>query len=76
MIPHPVPMGGPREPAMEQGLPTAPAGATPGAGAQDTAREVLPSAVLLRGGRAVAIEHNGEIYRLQSTRNGKLILTK
>jgi hemin uptake protein HemP len=38
--------------------------------------EVMPSAALLRGGRAVAIEHNGEIYRLQSTRSGKLILTK
>ena len=37
---------------------------------------VLPSAALLQGQRAVAIEHNGAIYRLQTTRQGKLILTK
>lgn len=36
----------------------------------------LPSEVLLRGRRLVEIMHNGEIYRLQSTRQGKLILTK
>ncbi|MDO8904712.1 hemin uptake protein HemP [Hydrogenophaga sp.] len=36
----------------------------------------LPSATLLRGQKAVAIEHNGALYRLQSTRAGKLILTK
>ncbi|MBA4266698.1 MAG: hemin uptake protein HemP [Comamonadaceae bacterium] len=38
--------------------------------------QVLPSASLLRGQKAVAIEHNGSLYRLQSTRAGKLILTK
>ncbi len=26
--------------------------------------------------REVTIEHNGEVYRLRITRNGKLILTK
>ena len=31
---------------------------------------------LLRGEKAVAIHHNGLIYRLQATRLGKLILTK
>lgn len=31
---------------------------------------------LLGGQKAVAIEHNGAVYRLQSTRAGKLILTK
>ena len=36
----------------------------------------LSSAELLRGGRLVEIAHNGEIYRLQATRQGKLILTK
>jgi hemin uptake protein HemP len=36
----------------------------------------LDSATLLRGGRAVEISHNGEVYRLQATRLGKLILTK
>ena len=36
----------------------------------------LPSAQLLRGQSVVEIEHNGAIYRLQTTRLGKLILTK
>ena len=37
---------------------------------------VLPSSELLRGQKAVAIDHNGSLYRLQTTRQGKLILTK
>lgn len=37
---------------------------------------VLPSATLLRGQKAVSINHNGSLYRLQTTRQGKLILTK
>ena len=37
---------------------------------------VLASADLLRGGKMVEIHHNGEVYRLQATRLGKLILTK
>jgi hemin uptake protein HemP len=36
----------------------------------------LSSVELLRGERLVEIAHNGEIYRLQATRQGKLILTK
>ena len=36
----------------------------------------LDSAELLGGARSVEIRHNGEIYRLQKTRLGKLILTK
>jgi hemin uptake protein HemP len=36
----------------------------------------LPSDQLLQGRRVVEIAHNGEIYRLQATRLGKLILTK
>jgi hemin uptake protein HemP len=40
------------------------------------ARQQLDSAELLRGGRCVEIRHNGEVYRLQATRLGKLILTK
>jgi hemin uptake protein HemP len=36
----------------------------------------LPSEALLRGRRLVEITHNGEVYRLQATRLGKLILTK
>lgn len=37
---------------------------------------VLPSAELLRGHKEVTIDHNGSRYRLQTTRQGKLILTK
>ena len=36
----------------------------------------LASSDLLRGGKIVEIHHNGEVYRLQATRLGKLILTK
>ncbi|MCZ4313992.1 hemin uptake protein HemP [Comamonadaceae bacterium G21597-S1] len=34
------------------------------------------SAALLRGHSSVAITHGGSVYRLQATRQGKLILTK
>ena len=37
---------------------------------------LLASSELLRGQRVVEIAHNGEVYRLQATRLGKLILTK
>jgi hemin uptake protein HemP len=37
---------------------------------------VLTSTELLQGRRFVEIRHNGEVYRLQATRLGKLILTK
>lgn len=40
------------------------------------AHPLLDSRELLRGARLVEISHNGEIYRLQATRLGKLILTK
>jgi hemin uptake protein HemP len=36
----------------------------------------LDSQDLLQGRNAVAIAHNGALYRLQTTRQGKLILTK
>lgn len=45
----------------------------PGVGGQPQA---VSSEDLLRGQKAVCIKHNGELYRLQSTRAGKLILTK
>lgn len=38
--------------------------------------EPLSSQALLQGQSTVAIAHNGNIYRLQATRLGKLILTK
>ena len=43
---------------------------------QDQRRRQLTSDVLLQGRRMVEITHNGEVYRLQATRLGKLILTK
>jgi hypothetical protein len=50
---------------------------TPGHIGQEITRQTpLPSDQLLRGRRIVEIAHNGEVYRLQSTRLGKLILTK
>lgn len=36
----------------------------------------LDSAALLRGNSSVVITHRGAVYRLQATRQGKLILTK
>jgi hemin uptake protein HemP len=36
----------------------------------------LDSTRCCKGGRSVEIRHNGEVYRLQATRLGKLILTK
>ena len=44
--------------------------------ADDDRREPLDSETLLQGRRLVEISHNGEVYRLQATRLGKLILTK
>jgi len=50
---------------------------TGGAPSQPPARPpLLESSHLLQGHRAVEIHHNGELYRLQATRTGKLILTK
>lgn len=45
-------------------------------GRTPTAPAMLDSQELLRGQNAVAITHNGAVYRLQATRQGKLILTK
>jgi hemin uptake protein HemP len=36
----------------------------------------LPSEKLLRGQKQVEILHNGNLYKLQATKLGKLILTK
>jgi hemin uptake protein HemP len=35
----------------------------------------IPSASILQGRDAVSIEHNGRLYQLRQTRQGKLILT-
>ena len=41
-----------------------------------TPSEAVPSTELFKGAKSVLIEHNGSLYRLQSTKLGKLILTK
>lgn len=66
---------------MMPARPPAPAGSPQAApisqGPAPTARaQPLSSEELLRGQRMVEIEHKGELYRLQATRLGKLILTK
>jgi hemin uptake protein HemP len=48
----------------------------PEPGPAETRPQPLNSELLLRGRRLVEIEHKGEVYRLQATRLGKLILTK
>ena len=48
---------------------------TPGANAAATAA-IVHSSALFQGQRTISIAHNGAVYRLQATRQGKLILTK
>lgn len=47
----------------------------PAAGARRPLRN-LDSADIFRGDAEITISHNGEIYRLRVTKNGKLILHK
>ncbi len=44
--------------------------------ASETPAPRVESKALLRGGRKLVIEHNGQEYVLQLTRAGRLILTK
>lgn len=44
--------------------------------AAETPKRTLNSADLFQGAREVQIRHDEKIYRLQVTRNGKLILIK
>ena len=53
-----------------QPTPQAPGVATP------PQAHVVDSQSLLAGAPVLLIRHHGEIYRLQTTRQGKLILTK
>jgi len=41
-----------------------------------TVPRVLTSTALLQGARKVLIAHDGDVYTLQLTRQGKLLLTK
>ena len=59
--------------------------AAPGTAAHNATMPAMPampvihtvdSSALLQGHKAVTISHNGAAYRLQSTKLGKLILTK
>lgn len=63
----------PQRPTLQRPKPAERATATAGAAA---AEAPLASEALLQGRKAVEIEHNGSTYRLQATRQGKLILTK
>ena len=59
------------------GLPSESTGlASPCASQVGMATGCLNSTEILRGQKAVEINHNGATYRLQATRLGKLILTK
>lgn len=51
----------------------APAERTP---AQQAATAIIPSRDLLGQSNVITIEHEGMLYTLRATRNGKLILTK
>ena len=50
--------------------------AAPVAEAGNKGAAAIASEQLLQGRRQVEISHNGRIYRLQATKQGKLILTK
>lgn len=50
--------------------------ASPSQGPANVQVRPLASSELLQGAKSVEISHNGSVYRLQSTRLGKLILTK
>lgn len=56
--------------------PASPAAAAPEPTSASRTGPVLSSQSVLQGRSQVAIEHNGAVYRLQTTRQGKLILTK
>ena len=47
-----------------------------GPAAPASQRRCVTSRELLQGDREIAIRHGGQEYRLQVTKNGKLILTK
>ncbi len=55
--------------------PTTAAGAQPQTG-RAPAPQTVDSQALLNGQSVLLIQHQGELYRLQTTRQGKLILTK
>jgi hemin uptake protein HemP len=50
--------------------------AAPDASQQPSMPKIVPFTDLARCGEEIWISHQGQLYRLQSTRAGKLILTK
>ena len=52
------------------------AATTPPRVSKDGPAPLIASATLLQGRDTVTIEHNGRLYQLRQTRQGKLILTK
>jgi hypothetical protein len=50
--------------------------ASPRGGGEAPLRKILRSEELFGEAREIVIRHNGQEYRMQVTRNGKLILTK
>lgn len=50
--------------------------AQPAGGRSGESPLLLRSIDLMQGRKLVSIEHNGHLYRLQTTKQGKLILTK
>ncbi|MDP3137820.1 MAG: hemin uptake protein HemP [Burkholderiaceae bacterium] len=64
-------MPGPACGATDVASPAQPPGGRPG-----ESPLLLRSTDLMQGRRIVNIEHNGHLYRLQTTKQGKLILTK
>lgn len=67
---HATPLNLPSRSARQTGL------SLPVAPERSESASALESTEILRGHKAVAINHNGLTYRLQATRLGKLILTK
>ena len=66
-------LSSPTDPAASLSPASEPA---PGPSAVNALNGCLNSTDILRGKKAVEINHNGFTYRLQATRLGKLILTK
>jgi hemin uptake protein HemP len=80
--PYPSSSSAPTSPKSPQPAAASPLGSAPaeaeGAGDPSATRSLAPldSQQLLQGRRELQILHQGEIYRLQQTRQGKLILIK
>ena len=66
-------MKNPAPPVAEPAVsPNKPEGPHQGGGHLPT----IPSSEILKGRDAINIEHNGRVYQLRRTKQGKLILTK